>query len=159
MFSPDISYITAQTALWGYVVAPSFPLSVIMLMGSIVIRLAEIATIILCTCFPMMPRFVRLVSEHYTSSKASSSSPMTNKGGLKTARVGKTQSSTGIHSEGQEEEDMAWLQSPYQQLGDRRNEGSEPDDVVKSLGTKRKVDIEMPAWDQLDAKSRAASMV
>ena len=79
----------------------------------------------------MMPRFVKLVSEHYTRSKTSSSSTMINKRSLKTIRVGNTQSSLGNHSEGREEEDMAWLQSPYQQLEDRANEESERKGVVE----------------------------
>ncbi|KAF6234091.1 hypothetical protein HO173_007510 [Letharia columbiana] len=137
--SPDVSYIIAQTALWG---------------------LAEIATIILCTCFPMMPRFVKLITDRCSSPKSSSPSRIPNVRRLKIVKVGNAQTSIGISSgTPQEEEDIAWLKSPYQHLGEEGNYRSEREDAVRDLGTMRTVDIEMPTWDQLNARSRVASMV
>lgn len=136
LFSLDPSYINAQNALWG---------------------LTEIATIVLCACFPMMPSFVRLVSEHYTNSKHSSPSPKTDIRRLKIVKVNNVQSSTEISRGGQEEQFMAWAKSPYQQLRDEGNEGSERKAIVRDLGMKREVDIEMASWDPLNARSRVAS--
>lgn len=137
--SPDVSYIIAQTALWG---------------------LAEIATIILCTCFPMMPRFVKLITDRCSSPKSSSPSRIPNVRRLKIVKVGNAQTSIGISSGApQEEEDIAWLKSPYQHLGEEGNYRSEREEVVRDLGTMRTVDIEMATWDQLNARSRVASMV
>ena len=39
-------------------------------MSSPIIRLAEVTTIILCTCFPMMPRLVKLISARRAKSKS-----------------------------------------------------------------------------------------
>ena len=39
-------------------------------MSSPIIRLAEVTTIILCTCFPMMPRLVKLISDRRARSKS-----------------------------------------------------------------------------------------
>lgn len=136
--SPDVSYIVAQTALWG---------------------LAEIATIILCTCFPIMPRFVKLVSDRYSTSQASKPSSRANVRKSKIVKLADVQSSTDINSgRPPQEEDMAWLEGPYQRLDEHGNERAEQKDVVRDLGTKRTVDIEMATWDQLNAKSRVASM-
>ncbi|CAF9928118.1 hypothetical protein IMSHALPRED_007390 [Imshaugia aleurites] len=134
---PDVSYIVAQTALWG---------------------LAEITTIILCTCFPMMPRFVRLLSDRFSHTGPSPPSPKMKVRKSKIFRVGNAQSSTGISSVGPQEDDMAWLKSPYQQLGEEGSDSNGQKDVVRDLGTKRTVDIEMATWDQINAKSRVASM-
>ena len=131
-----------------------------MLIHSIVSRLAEIATIILCTCFPMMPRFVKLITDRCSSPKSSSPSRIPNVRRLKIVKVGNAQTSIGISSGApQEEEDIAWLKSPYQHLGEEGNYRSEREDVVRDLGTMRTVDIEMATWDQLNARSRVASMV
>ena len=55
---------------------------------------------------------------------------------------------------------MAWLKSPYQQLGDEARERvSGGEDVVRDLGSKKTVGVRMASWDQLNAKSRVASMV
>lgn len=67
------------------------------------------------------------------------------------------QSSTEISRGGQEEQFMAWAKSPYQQLRDEGNEGSERKAIVRDLGMKREVDIEMASWDPLNARSRVAS--
>ena len=77
----------------------------------------------------------------------------------KIVKVGYTQSSSGISSEGPKEVDMARLKSPYEQLGDVVDERGGHIDVVRDMGKKRTVDIEMAPWDQVNAKSRVASMV
>lgn len=130
------------------------------LMGPITsTRLAEIATIILCTCFPIMPRFVKLVSDRYSTSQASKPSSRANVRKSKIVKLADVQSSTDINSgRPQQEEDMAWLEGPYQRLDEHGNERAGQKDVVRDLRTKRTVDIEMATWDQLNAKSRVASM-
>lgn len=54
---------------------------------------------------------------------------------------------------------MEWLKSPYQKLGEEWYEKSGHTDVIRDMGSKRTVDIEMATWDQLNAKSRVASMI
>ena len=134
---------------------------VMMLTGSIdTTRLAEIATIILCTCFPMMPRFVKLLADRYSRSQSSAPTPRTNIRKSKIAKLANVQSSTDIDSSGPpQEENMAGLRSPYQRLSENGDERGEPKDVVRDTGTKRTVDIELETWEQLNAKSRVASMV
>lgn len=122
-------------------------------------RLAEIALIILCTCFPMMPHFVKLVKDRYFRPKPPS--PMPNRIIRKSriVKVGNAQNSIGISGEGPQEADKVWLKSPHGQLGDEEGERAVPIDVIRDLGIKKTVDIEMASWDQLNAKSRVASMV
>ncbi|CAD6592815.1 MAG: hypothetical protein ASARMPRED_006731 [Alectoria sarmentosa] len=139
--NPDVSYLAAQTALWG---------------------LAEVATIILCTCFPIMPRCLALLKDHYSTynSKFNSSPPPIDKTRhLKITKVGNAQSSMGISNSGTQEEDAAWQKSLYEHLGEDGIEDGERKDVVRDMGSLRKVDIELASWDQLNAKSRVASMV
>lgn len=90
-----------------------------------------------------MPRFVRLVSEHYTKSKYSSPPPKTSTRRLKIVKVSNVPSSTENRSEGQEEQDLARAKSLYRQLGDEGNERRERKDIARNLAKKRAVDIEM----------------
>ena len=122
-------------------------------------RLAEIASIILCTCFPMTPHFVELVKDRYFKPKPSSSLPTRIIRKSKIVKIGNAQSSIGISSGGPQEADMAWLKSPYRQLDDEGDEKGGPKEVIRNLGIKKTVDIEMATWHQLNAKSRVASMV
>lgn len=131
-----------------------------MLMGSFIIRVAEITTIILCTCFPMMPRFVALVRDRYSPPKSSLPAPIrmvVRKS--KIFKVGNAQNSIGIGGTDLQEADMAWLDSPYQQLGEEESNRKTRQSVIRELGSKRSVGIEMATRDQLNAKSRVASMV
>ena len=133
-------------------------LTIIVLISQFMSRLAEIATIILCTCFPMMPRFAKLISDRYAHSKPSLPSSVVHVRRSKIFRVGNAQSSVGISSTCPKEEDMPWPKSPYQQLGEEESDWNWQKDVVRELGTKKSVDIEMATWDQVNAKSRVASM-
>ena len=67
--------------------------------------------------------------------------------------------SLGIGSGVPQEADMAWLHSPYEQLGDEGEVRSGEVDVVRDLGSKKTVGIRMASRVQLNAKSRVASMV
>lgn len=107
----------------------------------------------------MMPRLVRIITDHYSNSKSTSPSPALNVRKSRIFKVGNVQSSTGISSGGQQEDDMEWLKSPYQKLGEEWYEKSGHTDVIRDMGSKRTVDIEMATWDQLNAKSRVASMI
>ena len=106
----------------------------------------------------MMPRFVSLLSDRFSHTKPSLPLPKMLVRKSKIFRVGNAQSSTGISSAGPQEDDMAWLKSPCQQLGDEGCDSNVQKDVVRDLGTKKTVDIEMATWDQINAKSRVASM-
>lgn len=97
----------------------------------------------------MMPRFVKLISDSYIRSRFSSPSPKVNVGTFKVVKVGHAQSSAGLSSGGTQEENLAPLQSPYQQLADEGIEGSERMDVVRDTGSERTGDIELGTWDQL----------
>lgn len=51
----DVAFIVVQIGLWA---------------------LAEVASVILCTCFPTMPRLLKLISDRRAKSKSRSSSPL-----------------------------------------------------------------------------------
>ncbi len=106
-----------------------------------------------------MPRFVKIITDRYSDSKSTSPSLVLNVRKSKIFKVGNVQSSTGISNGGQQEDDMDWLKSPYQKLGEEGYERSGRTDVIRDMGSERTVDIEMATWDQLNAKSRVASMV
>ena len=106
-----------------------------------------------------MPRFVKIITDRYSNSKFTSPSPVLNVRKSKIFKVGNAQSSIGLSSGGQQEDDKDWLKSPYQKLGEEEYERSGKTDVIRDMGSKRTVDIEMATWDQLNAKSRVASMV
>ena len=107
-----------------------------------------------------MPHFVKFVSkDRYSKSKPSPALPTKIIRKSKIVKVGNAQSSIGISSGGPQEPDMAWLKSPYRRLEDDGDERGGPNEVIRDLGIKRTVDVEMATWDQLNAKSRVASMV
>ena len=79
-------------------------------------RLAELASIILCTCFPMMPRLLKLISERRAKSKYYSTSPLGQAGKRKIAIAGKGDNPSGaggVSSDGTEV--TARLERPYEQ--------------------------------------------
>ena len=106
----------------------------------------------------MMPRFVSLLSDRFSHTKPSLPLPKMLVRKSKIFRVGNAQSSTGFSSAGPQYDDLAWLKSACQQLGDEGSDSNVQKDVVRDLGTKKTVDIEMATWDQINAKSRVASM-
>lgn len=106
-----------------------------------------------------MPHFVKLVRDRYIESQLSSPLPNRIIRKSRIVKVGNAQSSIGISGGAPQKPDTAWLKSPYQQLGDEEGEKGGPMDVIRDLRVKRTVDIEMATWDQLNAKSRVASMV
>ena len=86
-------------------------------MGSPLTRLAELASIILCTCFPMMPRLLKLISDRRAKSKYYSISPLGQPWKRKIAIARKGDSSGGaggVSSDGTE--DAARLERPYEQI-------------------------------------------
>ena len=54
---------------------------------------------------------------------------------------------------------MAWLDSPYQPLGEEENERTRRQSVIRDLGSKRTVDFEMVTRNQLNTRSCVASIV
>ena len=110
-------------------------------MGSPMIRLAELASIILCTCFPMMPRLLKLISERRAKSKYYSTSPLGQAGKRKIAIAGKGDSSGGAGGASSDaSEATARLEGPFEQTW----WGSED---VSSSGTFRNDDIELAMPD------------
>ena len=109
-----------------------------------------------------MPRCLALLKDRYStynSKPNSSPPPIEKRRRLKITKVRNWQSSTGISSSDTQEEDAAWQKSTYEQLGEDAHEEGARKDVVRDMGSFRKVDIELASWDQLNAKSRVASMV
>ena len=119
-------------------------------MSSPLLRLAEVASIILCTCFPMMPRLVKLISDRKAKPKPTSysNSPIRRAWRRKIQHVGIDDSASG--------EDRASLHAVegenrlgrlHQQWG-----GAGPmtsDDVRGNLGT-GDVELAMPIFDVRD---------
>lgn len=88
-------------------------------------RLAEIASVILCTCLPIVPRFATIVSDRYHRS-GSTPSPPTPRARVRKSQIGKPDPSAHHGS-------RYWPRSPYERLG-----GGRRDDVKKDgKGLKR----------------------
>lgn len=120
-----------------------------MLMGTRMIRLAEVASIILCTCFPMMPRLVKLISDRRAKSKPYSTPPSGQAWKQKIADGSTDEDSSGIGSAGSQlARQTARLKHPYEQLGGGQNNASNG-----SVETGRTEDIELAMWDTLDVRS------
>ena len=101
-------------------------------------RLAEIATIILCTCFPMMPRLVKLISDRRAKSRSYSKSPPRPVWKRKVAKTDTDETSSRVDSAGSHPaEQTSRLKRPYEQLGDEEYNTSD-----NSIGTPRTEDIE-----------------
>ena len=54
---------------------------------------------------------------------------------------------------------MAWLNSPYQPLGEEENESTRRQSVIRDLRSKRTVGFEMVTRNQLNTRSCVASIV
>lgn len=83
-------------------------------------RLAELASIILCTCFPMMPRLVKLIADRRAKSKLKSrsylASPLEQAWKRVATIAGKDYSSSGTGSaSSQSAEETTRLKHPYEQ--------------------------------------------
>ena len=102
-------------------------------------RLAELASIILCTCFPMMPRLLKLISDRRAKSKYYSTSPLGQAWKRKIAIAGKGDNSGGAGGAGSDVTEVtARLEGPFEQAW-----GSEE---VSSLGSRGRLsndDIEL----------------
>lgn len=86
------------------------------------IRLAEVAAIILCTCFPMMPRLVKLISDGRAKSKSYSTSPLRHAWKRRIANGGKDDNTSGAGSAGSHAaEDTLRLKRQYEQSGEAEN--------------------------------------
>jgi hypothetical protein len=107
----------------------------------------------------MMPRFVKLVSDHSASLKISSmfSSRRNPKGILANRR--RSRSSRHARDTGLHEEDMARLKSPYERFGKERNQSSEQNVQVERHGIRKTVDIELGSLDQPHETDDRVSMV
>ena len=101
-------------------------------------RLAELASIILCTCFPMMPRLLKLISERRAKSKYYSTTPLGQALKRKIAIAGKGDNSggaDGVSSDGTEETTRL---EPYEHTW-----GSEDASSGGNRGRLRNDDIEL----------------
>jgi hypothetical protein len=117
---------------------------------------AELATIILCTCFPMMPRLVKHISDKYPSAKSSLSSLP---GRAWKKKMDEAKASKDAYSTSSDEEAATKVKSPYKRLGEERNDTRGQKDKVRNMGIHRTVDIEMTTRDRVNEEGRAASMV
>lgn len=102
-------------------------------------RLAELASVILCTCFPMMPRLLKLISDRRAKSKYYSTSPLGQAWKRNIAIAGKGDNSGGAggaSSDGTEE--TSRLDRPFEQTW-----GSEDVSSDGSIGMLRIDDIEL----------------
>lgn len=121
------------------------------------ISLAEIATIILCTCFPRIPRVLKLVSDDSPSLNLFSTSS-SSYFSRREPRIGNNDGgSRSGRAIGAQDEEMARLQDPYERMGD---EICQPIAVLIEPGRIRKtVDIELSTWDPTLVQCERASMV
>ena len=86
-------------------------------MGSPVNRLAEVTTIILCTCFPMMPRLVKLISDRRLKSKSYSTPPRGQAWKRKFATIGQDDDSSGASGSGSHTVERTTISKrPYERL-------------------------------------------
>ena len=118
-------------------------------------RLAELASIILCTCFPMMPRLLKLISERRAKSKYYSTTPLGQALKRKIVIAGKGDISggaDGVSSDGTEE--TARLERPFEQAWG-------PEDVSSgdNRGGLRNYDIESAMPEPEHAEVRDFSNV
>lgn len=112
-------------------------------MDSPVSRLAEITTIILCTCFPMMPRLVKLISDRRAKSRSYSTSPLGHAWKRKKANDSTDESSSGAGSAGSHTaEQTIRLKRPYEQLEDEESNSSD-----SRIEIRRTEDIELAMFD------------
>lgn len=108
-------------------------------------RLAELASIILCTCFPMMPRLVKLIADRRAKSKSRSYSASPLGQALKRIAtiVGKDYSSSGTGSASSHAaEETTRLKRPHEQW-----EGGESMISGSRKATARSEDIEAAMLD------------
>ena len=119
-------------------------------MSSHSLRLAEVASIILCTCFPMMPRLVKLISERRAKPNptSDSNSPIRRAWRGKIQHVVIDDSASGEDGAGlHAAEERTRLGHLHQHWG-----GADPmtsDDVGGTLGT-GDVELAMPIFDVRD---------
>ena len=102
-------------------------------------RLAELASVILCTCFPMMPRLLKLISERRAKSKYYSTSPLGHARRQKIAIAEKGDNSGGaggVSSDGTGE--TARLERPFEEAWESQDVWS-----VGSEGRLSNDDIEL----------------
>ena len=112
-------------------------------MGPRIIRLAEVASIILCTCFPMMPRLVKFISDRRAKSKPSLTPPPGQFWKRNITDGSTDEDSSGTGSAGSHPiAQTARLKYPYEQLGSREYNASDD-----SIETGRTEDIELAMWD------------
>ena len=136
--------------------ALSLSISLFKIIDSHIIRLAEVATIILCTCFPMMPRLLKLISERKAKSKSKSKSPSPSASPLghawkrNRANGAKDETSIGAGGAGSHaaEGELTRSKHPYEQLGE---EGQKMSDG--STGMSRSEDVEFALWDRADVRT------
>ena len=138
---------------------PSSSFLQVILIYPITTRLAEVASIILCICFPMMPRFVKLISDHRISHKSPSASTSETTPKRKPAKGLKAGISHDVWNTGSHTEDLARLKSPYERLEEATNELSGQETRVGGMGIRRTVDIELASWDGHDAEKGRTSIV
>lgn len=104
----------------------------------------------------MMPRLVKHISDKYPSAKSSLSSMP---GRARRKKTGEARASKDVYSIKSNEEAATKVKSPYERLGEERNDTRGQKDKVRDMGIHRTVDIEMTTRDRVNKEGRAASMV
>ena len=105
-----------------------------------------------------MPQFLKLIRDRSPSvPNPPLPSPIKK---VRKSRIFKIDNAQSTVDTGPIEEAMARLKPPHRQVAGIGNDASEGDDVVRrDLEKKRMVVIKTASFDQLNAKSRVASMV
>lgn len=116
------------------------------------IRLAELSTVIICTCFPMMPRLVKVISKRYSKYLSSfSASPL--------VQAFKRSSRKYDHADNSQEEKLR-LERPYTKVGGPGwTQASGLREQIMHIGALRTVDCEMASPDEVERDSMVGSIV
>lgn len=97
-------------------------------MSSPIIRLAEVTTIILCTCFPMMPRLMKLISDRRARSKPYKSYTTSPLGHIwkQISVIARKEDITsgGGGTNSQAAEEIPSIKRPYERWGETENTAS-----------------------------------
>ena len=118
-------------------------------MDSRVHRLAEVASIILCTCFPMMPRLLKLISDRKAKSKSHSTPRLGQVWKRKSTEDDSDESPSGAtSSRSRTTKRVIRLQHPYEHLGDELGD-EESHTSGSGLEIPRTDDVELAMWSPL----------
>ena len=114
---------------------------------------AEITSIILCTCFPIMPRLGRLLSDRYSQSK---SHLLERRGKGNLARNGEAKKIQGCTHNPGSYENTARLKRSYKQLVEVERV---PEEQASQIHLDTTMDIELATWNRSDVGGKKATII